>query len=161
VARSQALARSAYEQDNQPLDVDYGRLILPAVKDLVPPDHVTHFARWLVREKLDLSLGLKTCRKKRGYSANHPAMVTRSFSTPTATASTPRALPRRPARSISTWRRSLLWQSRTTARCRLETSLPPLGYASPHTLDQRAQVRGVVPQRENHGDHRSMKPVFP
>jgi len=39
----------------RPWEVDQTWLFPPSVKDLVPPDHLSHFVRDLVREELDLS----------------------------------------------------------------------------------------------------------
>jgi transposase len=60
----------------RPWDVDQGWLFPPSVKDLVPPDHLAHFVRDLVREELDLSSILETYREERGYPPYHPAMMT-------------------------------------------------------------------------------------
>ena len=60
----------------RPWDVDQGWLFPPSVKDLVPPDHLAHFVRELVREELDLSAILATYTEERGYPPYHPAMMT-------------------------------------------------------------------------------------
>jgi len=60
----------------RPWDVDQGWLFPPSVKDLVPPDHLAHFVRDLVREELDLSSILETYTEERGYPPYHPAMMT-------------------------------------------------------------------------------------
>jgi transposase len=57
-------------------DVDQGWLFPPSVKDLVPPDHLAHFVRDLVREELDLSSILETYTEARGFPPYHPAMMT-------------------------------------------------------------------------------------
>lgn len=46
------------------------------MKDLVPPEHLSHFVRDLVREELDLSSILETYTEERGYPPYHPAMMT-------------------------------------------------------------------------------------
>ena len=60
----------------RPRDVDQGWLFPPSVRDLVPPDHLAHFVRDLVREKLDLTGILETEGEARGYPPCHPAMMT-------------------------------------------------------------------------------------
>jgi transposase len=60
----------------RPWDVDQGWLFPPSVKDLVPPDHLAHFVRELVREELDLSAILASYSEERGYPPYHPAMMT-------------------------------------------------------------------------------------
>jgi transposase len=60
----------------RPWDVDQGWLFPPSVKDLVPPGHLAHFVRDLVREELDLSSILETYTEERGYPPYHPAMMT-------------------------------------------------------------------------------------
>ena len=60
----------------RPWDVDQGWLFPPSVKELVPPDHLAHFVRDLVREELDLSSILETYTEERGYPPYHPAMMT-------------------------------------------------------------------------------------
>jgi transposase len=60
----------------RPWDVDQGWLFPPSVKDLLPPDHLAHFVRELVREELDLTSILETYTEERGYPPYHPAMMT-------------------------------------------------------------------------------------
>jgi transposase len=60
----------------RPWEVDQGWLFPPSVKDLVPPEHLSHFVRDLVREELDLSSILETYTEERGYPPYHPAMMT-------------------------------------------------------------------------------------
>jgi transposase len=60
----------------RPWDVDQGWLFPPSVKDLVPPDHLAHFVRELVREELDLSAILESYTEARGFPPYHPAMMT-------------------------------------------------------------------------------------
>ena len=48
-------------------DVDQAWPFPPSVKDLVPPDHLAHYVRDLVREELDLSDILETCDEARGF----------------------------------------------------------------------------------------------
>lgn len=64
------------EKTFRPWDVDQGWLFPPSVKDLVPPDHLAHFVRDLVREELDLTGILETYDVARGYPPYHPAMMT-------------------------------------------------------------------------------------
>ena len=59
----------------RPRDVDQVWLFPPSVRDLVPPDHLAHLVRDLVREKLDLSEILETYDEARGYPPCHPAMM--------------------------------------------------------------------------------------
>ncbi|HEU4394962.1 MAG TPA: IS1182 family transposase [Planctomycetota bacterium] len=60
----------------RPWDVDQAQLFPPSVRDLVPPEHVAHFVRELVRQELDLSAILDTYSEERGYPPHHPAMMT-------------------------------------------------------------------------------------
>jgi transposase len=60
----------------RPWDVDQGWLFPPSVKDLLPPDHLAHFVRDLVREELDLSALYASYTEERGYPPYHPAMMT-------------------------------------------------------------------------------------
>ena len=46
------------------------------MRDLVHPEHLAHFVRDLVREKLDLTEILETYDEARGYPPYHPAMMT-------------------------------------------------------------------------------------
>ena len=57
-------------------DVDQQMLFPPSVKDLVPPEHLSHFVRDLVREELDLTSILESYSAGRGYPPYHPAMMT-------------------------------------------------------------------------------------
>lgn len=56
--------------------VDQAWLLPPSVQELVPPQHVAHFVREMVREQLDLSAILDTYTEERGYPPFHPAMMT-------------------------------------------------------------------------------------
>ncbi|HEY8029352.1 MAG TPA: IS1182 family transposase [Gaiellaceae bacterium] len=56
--------------------VDQVWLLPPSVQELVPPQHVAHFVRDIVREELDLSAILATYAEERGYPPFHPAMMT-------------------------------------------------------------------------------------
>lgn len=60
----------------RPWDVDQAMLFPPSVRDLVPPRHLAHFVREMVREDLDLSAILGTYTEARGYPPYHPAMMT-------------------------------------------------------------------------------------
>jgi len=57
-------------------DVGQGWLLPPSVLDLVPPDHLSHFVRDVVREELDLSTILEAYREERGQPPYHPVMMT-------------------------------------------------------------------------------------
>jgi len=59
-----------------PWDVDQDWLLPPSVRELVPPDHVAHFVRDLVREELDLSAILDDYARQAGAPAFHPALMT-------------------------------------------------------------------------------------
>jgi transposase len=60
----------------RPWDVDQGWLFPPSVKELIPPDHLAHFIRDLVREELDLSAIFAAYTEERGFPPYHPAMMT-------------------------------------------------------------------------------------
>jgi len=60
----------------RPWDVDQTQLFPPSVRDLVPPGHLAHFVRDLVREDLDLSAILDTYSEERGFPPHHPGMMT-------------------------------------------------------------------------------------
>src|SRR5580692_1712338 len=60
----------------RPWLVDQLHLLPSAVTDFVPPGHVAHFVRDVVREQLDLSAMLATYGEERGYPAYDPAMMT-------------------------------------------------------------------------------------
>src|SRR5579864_3182543 len=57
-------------------EVDQVWLLPPSVRQLVPPGHVAHFLRDLVREQLDLSAILDSYEEERGYPPYHPVMMT-------------------------------------------------------------------------------------
>ena len=59
----------------RPWDVDQVWLLPPSVQDFVPPDHLAHFVRELVRESLDLSAILEEYAEERGYPPFHPTMM--------------------------------------------------------------------------------------
>ena len=56
--------------------VDQVWLLPPSVQELVPPNHVAHFVRDLVREQLDLSDIFAAYTEERGYPPFNPAMMT-------------------------------------------------------------------------------------
>lgn len=56
--------------------VDQGLLLPPSVHDFVPPDHVAHFVRDLVRNELDLSAIVESYSGPRGYPPYDPWMMT-------------------------------------------------------------------------------------
>lgn len=60
----------------RPWDPDQRFLIPPAVQEFVPPDHVSHFVRDLVRDSLDLSEIFTTYSEERGFPPYHPTMMT-------------------------------------------------------------------------------------
>jgi transposase len=60
----------------RPWDVSQGNLFPPAPKDLVPPDHLSHFIGDLVRDELDLSAIYAHYDELRGYPPYHPVMMT-------------------------------------------------------------------------------------
>jgi transposase len=51
-------------------------LLPPSVQELVPPGHVAHFVRELVREELDLSAIFAAYDEERGAPPFHPTMMT-------------------------------------------------------------------------------------
>jgi transposase len=51
-------------------------LLPPAVEEFVPPGHLAHFVRELVREELDLSAILAVYDDERGQPPYHPVMMT-------------------------------------------------------------------------------------
>jgi transposase len=51
-------------------------LLPPAVEEFVPPGHLAHFVRELVREELDLSAILAAYDDERGQPPYHPVMMT-------------------------------------------------------------------------------------
>jgi transposase len=57
-------------------NVDQAMLLPPTVQELVPPGHLAHFIRDLVRDSLDLSAILDTYSEERGYPPYHPVMMT-------------------------------------------------------------------------------------
>jgi transposase len=57
-------------------DVNQGWLLPPSVRELVPPNHLSHFVRDTVRTDLDLSAILNTYQEERGYPPYHPVMMT-------------------------------------------------------------------------------------
>ncbi len=59
-----------------PWDVDQSWLLPPSVHELVPPGHLAHFVRDLVRDEMDLSAILADYRPGAGAPAFHPAMMT-------------------------------------------------------------------------------------
>jgi len=60
----------------RPWDVDQVWLLPPSVQDFVPPDHLAHFVRELVRESLDLSAIHAEYLEERGKPPYHPTMMT-------------------------------------------------------------------------------------
>jgi transposase len=60
----------------RPWLVDEPRLLPASVTEFVPPGHVAHFIRNLVREALDLSAITETYTEERGYPPYDPAMMT-------------------------------------------------------------------------------------
>ena len=59
----------------RPWDVDQGWLLPPSLHEFVPPGHLAHFVRDLVRETLDLTEILSGYDEARGYPPYHPAMM--------------------------------------------------------------------------------------
>jgi transposase len=57
-------------------DVGQSWLLPPSVLDLVPPGHMAHFVREVVRGELDLSAILESYREERGQPPYHPVMMT-------------------------------------------------------------------------------------
>ena len=60
----------------RPWQVDQGLLLPASVHEFVPPEHVAHFVRDLVREDLDLSAIVETYDEARGYPPYDPWMMT-------------------------------------------------------------------------------------
>ncbi len=60
----------------RPWNVDQAILLPPSVRELVPPGHLAHFVRDLVRDSLDLSAILDDYPEERGYPPYHPVMMT-------------------------------------------------------------------------------------
>jgi transposase len=56
--------------------VDQPQLLPPSVTEFVPPGHVAHFVRDLVREQLDLGAIMASYTADRGYPPYDPAMMT-------------------------------------------------------------------------------------
>jgi transposase len=67
---------SVMSKSFRPWLVDQLHLLPSAVTDFVPPGHVAHFVRDVVREQLDLSAMLATYGEERGYPPYDPAMMT-------------------------------------------------------------------------------------
>lgn len=67
---------SVMSKTYRPWNVDQAMLLPPSVQELVPPGHVAHFVRDLVRDTLDLSAILTTYSEERGYPPYHPVMMT-------------------------------------------------------------------------------------
>src|SRR2546428_4874998 len=51
-------------------------LLPPAIEEFVPPGHLAHFVRELIREELDLSGILAVYDDERGQPPYHPVMMT-------------------------------------------------------------------------------------
>jgi len=51
-------------------------LLPPAIEEFVPPGHLAHFVRELVREELDLSAIVEVYDDERGQPPYHPVMMT-------------------------------------------------------------------------------------
>jgi len=60
----------------RPWNVDQAMLLPPSVRELVPPGHLAHFIRDLVRDSRDLSAILDEYQEERGYPPYHPVMMT-------------------------------------------------------------------------------------
>jgi len=60
----------------RPWLIDQPQLLPASVEDFVPPDHLAHFVRDLVREQLDLSAILASYVELRGYPPFDPRMMT-------------------------------------------------------------------------------------
>ena len=60
----------------RPWNVDQAMLLPPSVRELVPPGHLAHFIRDLVRDSRDLSAILDEYQEERGYPPYHPVMLT-------------------------------------------------------------------------------------
>ena len=59
----------------RPWEIDQAWLLPPSLHDFVPPGHLAHFVRDLVRETLDLADILSGYDEARGYPPYHPAMM--------------------------------------------------------------------------------------
>jgi transposase len=59
----------------RPWDTDQAWLLPPSLHEFVPPGHLAHFVRDLVRETLDLTEILSGYDEPRGYPPYHPAMM--------------------------------------------------------------------------------------
>ena len=60
----------------RPWQVDQGLLLPASVHDYVPVDHLAHFVRDLVRDRLDLSAIVEVYDEARGYPPYDPIMMT-------------------------------------------------------------------------------------
>jgi len=60
----------------RPWEIDPLHLSPPSVKDYVPPEHLVHILRDLVREELDLSTIFAKYTESRGQPPYHPARMT-------------------------------------------------------------------------------------
>ena len=60
----------------RPWQIDQGLLLPPSVYDFVPADHVAHFVRDLVRDRLDLSAIVDAYDEARGQPPYDPWMMT-------------------------------------------------------------------------------------
>jgi len=60
----------------RPWNVEQPQLLALCVQELVPPGHLAHFVRDVVRDSLDLSAILGEYQEERGYPPYHPAMMT-------------------------------------------------------------------------------------
>jgi transposase len=60
----------------RPWQVEQSLLLPPSVHEFVPPEHVAHFVRDLVRDQLDLSAILEDYDEARGYPPYDPWMMT-------------------------------------------------------------------------------------
>lgn len=56
-------------------DVDQGWLLPPSLNKFVPPGHLAHVVRDIVREALDLSAILDIKTEERGYPPYRPVMM--------------------------------------------------------------------------------------
>jgi len=69
-------SQSMSEKTFRPWEIDQLHLFPPSVKDYVPPEHLVHFLRDLVREELDLSAIFARYTESRGQPPYHPALMT-------------------------------------------------------------------------------------
>jgi transposase/IS5 family transposase len=60
----------------RPWSTEQRWLLPPSVQELVPPEHVAHFVRELVREQLDLETIFAVYDEERGAPPFHPTMMT-------------------------------------------------------------------------------------